>query len=248
MDPHHGGAFAWGLFAGSSLLVGCAVALAFRLSARVVGLTLAFGSGVLISAVAFDLVQEGYETSGGSGGVALGLFAGCLTFFWGDRAIDRLGGAARKASRRRPDEGNPLGLVLGSVLDGIPESMVVGLTLLTSGRVGAAYVAAVFLSNVPEGVAASQGLLAAGWARTRVVGLWVAVALVCAVSSLAGYTLLAGASPVTVAFVLAFAGGAILTMLASEMMPEAYREGGKMVGVVTTLGFALAFGVVVLEG
>ncbi len=128
------------------------------------------------------------------------------------------------------------------MLDGIPESMVIGLTLLQSGEVGAAYIAAVFLSNVPEGIGATQGLLVAGWSKAHVVLLWSVVALACALSSLAGYTLLDGASVQTIAFVLAFAGGAILTMLASEMMPEAFEFGGPLVGVVTTLGFAVAYG------
>jgi ZIP family zinc transporter len=196
---------------------------------------------VLISAVAFDLIEEGSEISNGSGGVGAGLFAGCLVFFLGDRLIDRFGSPGDGQASDGEGAGNPLGIVLGSVLDGVPESMVIGLTLLQSGEVGAAYIAAVFLSNVPEGIGATQGLLGSGWSKGHVVLLWSAVALACALSSLAGYSLLNGASVQTIAFVLAFAGGAILTMLASEMMPEAFEFGGPLVGVVTTLGFGVAY-------
>jgi zinc transporter, ZIP family len=241
MDPRFGGSFAWGLVASSSLLLGALVAIRFDVSRRAVGLTLAFGSGVLISAVAFDLVEEGSEISNGSGGVGVGLFAGCLVFFAGDRLIDRFGSAGGQHPDEAGGAGDPLGIVLGAVLDGIPESMVIGLTLLQSGEVGAAYIAAVFLSNVPEGIGATKGLLGSGWSRGHVVLLWSTVAAACALSSLAGYSLLNGASVHTIAFVLAFAGGAILTMLASEMMPEAFEFGGALVGVVTTLGFGVAY-------
>lgn len=246
MDPRFGGSFLWGLLTASSLLLAGLFALWVRIGARVVGLTLAFGSGVLISAVAFDLVEEAHDITNGSGGVAAGLFVGCLVFFVGDSLIDRIGGARRTPAMSAPPS-NALAIVLGAVLDGIPESMVIGLTLLVSGEIGAAYVIAVFLSNMPEGIAATQGLLDSGWAKAHIAMLWSTVVVVCAFASLAGYTLLRDASPHTVAFVLSFAGGAVLTMLASEMMPEAYEKGARLVGVVTTLGFALAFGIHTLQ-
>lgn len=246
MDPGYGGSFFWGLVAGSSLVVGSLIALRFRLGTSAIGLTLAFGSGVLISTVAFELVQEAFEMSGG-GGVAAGLFAGCAVFFAGDLLIDRMGAGSRKRPAAGHETGNPLAIVLGAVLDGVPETMVLGLTLLHSGELGVAYLIAVFLSNLPEGIAATRGLTDSGWKARGVLLLWGVVVLVCAVSSFVGYRLLADASLSTVAFVLAFAGGAVLTMLASEMMPEAYEFGGKLVGVVTTLGFALAFSLHVVQ-
>jgi ZIP family zinc transporter len=240
-------AFFWGLVAGSSLLVGGLVALGFAISTRVLGLVMAFGAGVLISAVAYELVGEAFETAAGSGAVALGLFAGAAVFFGGDALIDRLGGDRRKHSGGNQAEGSPLAIVLGIVLDGIPESIVIGLGLLEGGGVSVAVISAVFLSNLPESVAASTGLDRAGWARNRILGLWTAVMLVSAFAALIGYTAFDDASPRTVAFVLAFAGGAILTMLADTMMPEAYEHGGKLVGLATTLGFALAFALTTLE-
>jgi zinc transporter, ZIP family len=242
-----GTAFAWGLVAASSLVLGGLLALRFQIGNRALGLVMAFGSGVLISAVAYELVQEAFETSAGSGGVALGLLGGCAAFVAGDALIARLGGAERKSSGERREAGSALGIVLGIVLDGIPESLVLGLTILEGGSVSAAFLAAVWLSNLPEAVAATTGLAAEGWARHRILGLWLAVMLVSGIAALAGYAVLEDASPRTVAIVLAFAGGAILTMLADTMMPEAFEHGGRLVGVFTTLGFALAFGISALE-
>lgn len=242
-----GEAFFWGIVASSSLILGGVVAHRVQVSRRILGLVMGFGAGVLISAVAYELVQEAVETSAGSGGVALGLLAGCGTFFLGDTLIDRMGGGERKSSGGEQAGGSALAIVLGIVLDGIPESLVLGLTVLEAGTVSAAFLAAVLLSNLPEAIAASTGLAAAGWTQTRVLRLWGLVTLVCGVAALAGYALFDTASPRTVAFVLAFAGGAILTMLADTMMPEAYEHGGKLVGVFTTLGFALAFAISALE-
>jgi zinc transporter, ZIP family len=242
-----GGAFFWGFIASSSLLVGALLALTVRPSRRVVGLVMAFGAGVLISAVAYELVGEAIETADTGRAVALGLFAGCGVFFFGDALIDRLGGEGRKSSGGEQSGGVGLAIMLGIVLDGIPESIVIGVGLLSGDGVSLAMLVAVFLSNLPEAVAATTGLTAAGWPRTRLWLLWLAVVSVSALSSLAGYALFDDASPDTIAFVLAFAGGAILTMLADTMMPEAFEQSGKLVGVVTTLGFALAFTISTLE-
>jgi ZIP family zinc transporter len=242
----YGGSFAWGAFAASSLLIGALIALRFRISLRWIGLIMAFGSGVLISAVAFDLIQESFDLAGGGGRVVIGLFSGCLVFFAGDELIGRLGGAERKKATGTQESGNGLGIVLGAVLDGVPESMVIGLTLIQGGAIGVAYITAVFLSNLPEGISATRGLTDSGWPRGRVLGLWGIVVAVAALASLAGYTLLEGASDDTVAFVQTFAAGAILTMLATTMMPEAYEHGGKRVGIATTLGFATAYAIHVL--
>jgi zinc transporter, ZIP family len=242
-----GEALLWGLVAGSSLAVGGALALTLPISRLALGLIMAFGAGVLISAVAYDLVDEAVTTSAGSGGVGLGLFAGALTFFVGDAIIDRLGGAERKDSGGAQADGSAPAIVLGIVLDGIPETAVIGLSLLDGGGVSTAVIAAVFISNVPESIAATSGLSASGWRPTRVMALWAGVGLVCALAAPAGYGLFDDASGSSVAFVQAFAGGAILTMLADTMMPEAFEHGGRLVGLATTLGFALAFAISALE-
>ena len=240
-------AFGWGALAASSLLIGGVIALRFRVSGRVLGLVLAFGAGVLISAVAYELVEDAFSTSEGGAWVAAGLAAGALVYFAGDELIDRQGGEKRKSMGGEQEEGTALAIVLGIVLDGIPESVVIGLTLLEGGSVGVAMLVAVFLSNLPAAIGATSGLAVAGWRHSRILGLWALVILASGLAALAGYGLLGDASPNTIAFVLAFAGGAILTMLAETMIPEAYLRGGKAVGLVTTLGFGVAFAVSALD-
>jgi ZIP family zinc transporter len=241
-------AFLWGFFAASSLVIGGAVALVFTIPARTVGLVMGFGAGVLISAVAYELALEAYTEAGGwRGAPAVGFFAGVAVFYVGDVLIDRMGGGGRKSMDPAARAGGvALAIVLGTVLDGIPESAVIGLTLI-GGSVGAAVLVAVFLSNLPEAVAATASLRQAGRSPRSVMILWIGIALVSGLASLAGFALLDGAPPGAVAFVQAFAGGAILTMLADTMMPEAFTHGGKLAGVVTSIGFAIAFVISTLE-
>ncbi len=238
-----GEAFGWGLISASSLVIGSLLAIWLHIPLRAIGLVMGFGAGVLISAVAFDLVEEAADTSGGEGGIAFGLFVGCGVFFGGDLLISRLGGGDRKDATGDQQGDSPLAIVLGTVLDGIPESMVIGLTIFEGGKVGAAYLAAVFISNLPESISSTAGLVTSGWKKSRILWMWVGITVVSAIASLAGYGLFQDSSPATVAFVLAFAAGAILTMLAETMMPEAFEHGGKLVGVVTTLGFAVAYAI-----
>ena len=242
-----GSAFVWGLVGALALVVGAAVALVTDMPRRLLGLIMAFGAGVLISAVAFDLVEQAVDTAHGDRIVALGMAVGALTFFVGDAIIDRMGGNDRKRSGGEQAEGSGPAIALGAVLDGIPESLVLGIGLLGGTGVSVAFLAAVFISNLPEGIAASSGLRASGWASGRIVGLWAVVALVSALAALAGFALFDGASGSTVAFMLSFAGGAVLTMLADTMMPEAFDNGGNMVGLLTTAGFALAFALHLIE-
>ncbi len=253
----------WGFVGGASLLLGALAGLYLPVPRRAIGLVMAFGAGVLISAAAFELTEEAFRSAGGVA-ATLGLLAGSLTFFVGDWFIDRAGGDRRKspvhggrrsggASSDRSAGGSGgasggggaassgMALVLGALLDGIPESAAIGISLLGGEGVGVAMVAAVFLSNVPESVSATTGLKASGRSPRWVLGLWSLVVVASTVSSLAGYALLGGASDGTVAFIQTFAAGAILTMLADTMIPEAVQFGGRLVGLVTVVGFALAF-------
>jgi ZIP family zinc transporter len=239
--------FLWGFVAASSLLVGGLLTFWFNISSRMLGLIMAFGSGVLISAVAFEITPEAIEHAAGSGHAAYGLFAGALTFFIGDSLIDRLGGHGRK--KIGASHSNELGLpiVLGIVLDGVPESIVIGLSLLSGQGVGISLLIAVFLSNLPEAIAATSGLMAGGWSKIRVISLWVMVALVCGLAALAGFVLFENAAPTSIAFIQTFACGAILVMLADTMMPEAFHHGGKLTGIITVLGFGLAVYISVMQ-
>jgi ZIP family zinc transporter len=241
-----GEAFFWGVIAASSLLIGALIVMWKPVRQSRLGLVMGFGAGVLISAVAYELVAEAIDTGGEYWPVALGLAAGALTFYGGDWYIDRMGGEHRKS----PDQeggGSALPLTLGIVLDGIPESITLGLTLLAGEGVSAAMLAAVFLSNLPESMAATTGFLKGGRSRWWIIGLWLVIVGVSGLSSLAGYGLFDGASDRTVAFVLAFAGGAVLTMLTDTMVPEAHKYGGRAVGLVTVFGFAVAVAIVAAE-
>jgi zinc transporter, ZIP family len=240
-------AFGWGLLAAASLVLGALLAVRFRIPPALIGLVMGFGAGVLISAVAFDLAEEAVNTATGQDAVIAGIFAGCSVFFAGDWIIDRMGGADRKDAMGAQESGSALAIVLGTVLDGIPESMVIGLTISQSGEVGAAYLVAVFISNLPESVSSTAGLVAGGWQRSRILWMWISIAAVSGAASLVGYRFFQDAPSDIVAFVLAFAAGAILTMLADTMMPEAYEHGGKLVGVMTTLGFVAAFSIHALD-
>ena len=208
---------------------------------------MAFGAGVLISAVAYELFLEAAQIVENRRWAGAGLFAGALTFFFGDLLIDLMGGEGRKSMGGRQAGGAALAIVLGIVLDGIPESFVVGIDLLSGEGISAAFIAAVFLSNLPESAAASTGLAKAGWEGRRIYALWVGVTLIAGAAAAIGNGLLGGASPDALAFVLAFAAGAILTMLADTMMPEAFEKGGRAAGLLTTLGFATAVLITSLE-
>jgi ZIP family zinc transporter len=232
----------WGLIGASSLLAGALAGyfLGDRIPSKAIGLILGFGAGTLISALAFELTQEAFEL-GGADAVALGLAAGALAYYLGSRAIDARGGADRMSHMGTGGQGASTALLLGAVLDGIPESAVIGITLLEGGSVGFAVLAAVFLSNLPEGLSSASGMRRDGRSSGYVVGVWCTVVLVCGLSSALGFGLLDGASGNTIALIQAFAGGAVLTMLAETMVPEAHEHGGAEVGLFTVLGFALAF-------
>ena len=230
----------WGFVGGGALLVGAVIGIFLPTPARLVGLVMAFGAGVLVSALSFELAREAYDLAGGTA-VVVGLLAGSLVFFGGDWLIDRRGGHRRKSPTGHQAGAGGMALVLGALLDGIPESAAIGVSLLGGGSVGLAVVAAVFLSNVPESLSASSGMRAAGRSTAYIMGLWLAVTVASTVAAGLGYGLLGGASPLAVAVIEAFAAGAILTMLADTMLPEAVDHAGPLVGVLAAVGFTTAF-------
>lgn len=229
----------WGFVGGASLLIGALVGIYANASRRTIATIMALGAGVLISSVAFELMDEAYRL-GGFDASAFGLLLGALAFFFADREVNRRGGTRRKNSADRQGD-SATAIAIGALLDGIPESAAIGISLLGGGEISAALVAAVFLSNVPEGLSSASGMKQAGRSIPHIIGLWGGVTMVSAVAAMLGYFFLAGAPENVVASIQSFAAGAILTMLASTMMPEAFEEGGEVVGLVTAVGFLLSF-------
>ncbi len=230
----------WGFVGGAALLVGALAGIYLRFSTRTLGLVMGFGAGVLISAVAFELAGEAYDEGGGTATV-LGMLAGAAVFFAGDLAIDARGGNRRKSPTGPQPGAGAMALVLGALLDGIPESAAIGVSLLGGGAVGIPVVIAVFMSNIPESMSASAGMKAGGRSTAYILGLWLAVTAASTVAAGLGYVLLGSASPQALAFTLAFAAGAIITMLVDTMVPEAVDHAKELVGLVTVLGFICAF-------
>ncbi|WP_395657146.1 ZIP family metal transporter [Nocardioides sp.] len=217
-------ALLWGLVAAGSLLVGQLLATPLGRSTRTVGLMMAFGAGTLISAVGYELIPEENLQLGWEIGASFLL--GALIYYAGARIVDR-GGSSGRA------------LFLGALLDGIPESFILGLGLALGGSISVAFLAAVLLSNIPEGLAGTTDLRAAGVTERRVTLMWSSLAVVCGFVSLGGYLV---ADHITRAGELAsaFAGGAVLTMLADSMVPESYERAGRVAGLLTVLGFLVA--------
>jgi len=230
----------WGFVAGSSLILGAVIAMTACPSSRVTGLVLGFGAGTLVSAISFELTEEAYEL-GGADALTIGLAAGALAFYLGDRLVAPRAEDTEMHEREMPaqdESGRPL--LLGALLDGVPETAVLGTTLLT-GSVGVPILAAIFLSNLPEGIGGASDMRNSGVSRRRVLVLWGGVAVICAAASGVGYGILAGAGDEAIALLQAFAAGGVLAMLAIEMLPTAHARGGRASGLLTVLGFALAY-------
>ena len=227
----------WGALSASSLLIGAALAIWLRPSSRIVGLVMGFGSGALLSAVAYELVPQAAK---GDFPVVLGLTTGALTFFIADWIIDHRGGEHRKSIAAKRQAGAGLAIFLGTLLDGIPESLVLGMSLALGGEVGVAFLVAVFISNLPESMASTTSMEDSGMPRTTIFGMWLALLVASALAAALGYTIIKVQPEAEGAAVQAFAAGAMLTMLADTMMPEAFEQGGKAVGLVTVGGFAVA--------
>jgi zinc transporter, ZIP family len=232
----------WGLIASSSLLLGAALAYLVRLPDRFVAGIMAFGCGVLICAITFELIMEGYRV-GGLWPIIGGSLAGSLAYAGANALISRRGGAHRKRSGEQQSEAGGAGpaIAIGSLLDGIPESIVLGIGLLGGEGVSIPVLAAIFLSNLPEGLCSAAGMRKAGRSAVYVFGLWGAIVLLSAGAAALGAGLLGGAPPMVVAFVNAGAAGGLLTMIVDTMIPEAVEGEGEAAGLLVVVGLLAAF-------
>ena len=237
----------WGLLGGGALIIGALVAWVTHVRTKVVASVMAFGSGVLISAVAFDLMQEAVRT-GGLLATASGFLGGALVYLAANLVLAGYGARHRKRSgHQQPSEdeqaGSGAAIAIGALLDGVPESVVLGLGLLGGGSVSLSMLAAVFISNVPEGLSSAAGMKRAGRSAGYVFGVWGGIALASGLAALLGYVLLGGAPPEVEAMITAVAAGAILTMIADTMIPEAFENTHAWTGLITTVGFLTAFAI-----
>jgi ZIP family zinc transporter len=225
-----GSAVLWGAVAASSLVVGAVVGLVRPWPDRLVGLVLAFGAGALISAVSFDLWEEGSKI-GDPGYVGLGLAVGAVTYFTADRLVGR------------PRHGRKTGgsaLAIGAFLDGIPEQTVLGIGIAAGEGVSVGLLVAIFVSNLPEAIGSSTEMRAAGTRPAAIRRLWLLIALVCTAATVVGFAVADNVGGNVNAVVDGFAAGALLVMLIDSMIPDAVRKGGDVSGLVTVLGFAVA--------
>jgi ZIP family zinc transporter len=237
-------ALLWGGLTSASLYIGEWLADPLSRDNRKTGMIMGFGAGTLLAAVAYELIPESSLDQGL--GIGIGFLLGALTYYVCDLIVDQRGGADRQDIDGGEGTGSGAAMFVGALLDGLPEAFVLGIGLALGGGVSVAFVTAVFVSNIPQGVAGTTSLKAAGYTGRHVFWMWTALTVTCAIAAGSGF-LLADKVPDQGLWVEAFAGGAVLTMLANSMMPEAFEHGGKTVGLLTVLGFFVAGGLTVLQ-
>lgn len=232
----------WGLLGALSLVAGAGIAYVARLGTRVIAGIMSFGCGILISAVAYDLIFDGFRAAG-LRPVIVGAITGSIAYAVANWIVSRRGGRHRKRSgyQQKQNGGGGLAIAIGSLLDGIPESVVLGVSLLGGGGVSVPVFAAVFLSNFPEGLSSAEGMKKAGRSKLYIFGLWSGIAALSGLAALLGAAFLGGAAPRVLALVQAVAAGALLTMVADTMIPEAVEGEHGVAGLLVVLGLLAAF-------
>jgi len=224
------------LFAGiatAGLIVGYVLFQRLHPERRYVGMAMALGAGLLMAVVAYSLVLESIEVSGRPWRVGGGMALGAIVYFLADRAL------ARRFGGERGNAGIPL--ALGAVLDGIPESFVIGISVALTGEASIPLVIAAFIANISESLAATHELEEGGERPTMIIGIWVAIATASVLAAMLGFGVVAGISIAGGVAVNGFAGGAVLMVLANALIPEGYRFAGRIAGLLVVLGFAVGF-------
>lgn len=246
----------WGFIASIPLLIGSIIASIVNLPKQVIAIIMAFGSGVLVAALAFSLIEEAFSLSESIISVIVGFVLGGLSYTTANYILNRKSRGSTKHRKKSHGENagggkdaSGLALLVGSVMDNIPENMALGISLVTGGAVNIVLIAAIFLSNFPEGLSSAQGMKSNGRSKKYIVSLWSIAVVIGTISSVIGFTFLSNTGPSTISIAISFAAGAILVMLAESMIPEAHAEGGSSrIGIATMAGFAIAFILGRLEG
>lgn len=241
----------WGMFAGGASLIGALIGYKAKLPKKVIAGIMAFGSGVLISALSFELMEVAFQQAGLIPTI-VGFFAGGIIYSLINWLLSQYGAKHRKRSIGQSSEeeskGSGIAIAVGALLDGIPESMAIGLSMLGGGVVSTATVLAIFISNIPEGLSSSAGMKNAGRSKRYIFGIWIGIAILSGLSSLIGYSVYINLSVEARAATTALAAGAILSMISETMIPEAFEGTNDWAGIITSAGFACAFALSMLAG
>jgi len=234
----------YGFLSGVALVVGAIMGIYLQMPKKLVAAIMAFGSGVLISSLSIDLMTDAFETSGNILYISLGFIVGALIFVLGDYVVDSMGADNRKKAALTSDaaeNSSGTAIFLGTLLDGIPESLVMGAALASGSSAGFVFVIAVFLSNLPEGISGTIAMRNSGFSTLKILMLWFGLLLLTMLFTVIGFYFLGNSSVHFNAIAMAFASGAILAMLSDCMLPEAYKEGGIFTGILVAFGFLTAF-------
>jgi zinc transporter, ZIP family len=237
-------------------VIGCTVAIFVSLPKSIIAAIMAFGSGVLVAALTFSLVEEAFSLSQSIPPVVIGFILGGVSYSVANHILDRksksksddnTSSAVRKRKRSHGDNAgggksaSGLSLLVGSVMDNIPENMALGISLVTGGGVNIVLISAIFISNFPEGLASTEGMKSNGRSKRYILMLWSIAVVIGTISTAIGFAVLSKASPFVISVAISFAAGAILVMLAESMIPEAFEEGGSKIGLAAMAGFTTAF-------
>ena len=236
----------WGFIASIPLIAGAILASSVNLKKNIIASIMAFGAGVLIAALTFSLIEEAYNLVNDILTVVLGFALGGLSYSVANHILNKRSSTKHRKRSHGQDAGggsnaSGIALMVGSLMDNIPENMALGISIVAGGTVNVVLIAAIFISNFPEGLASSQGMKSNGKSTKQILMLWAVVVVIGTIASAIGFAVLAKANKGIVSIALSYASGAILVMLAESMIPEAFEEGGSKIGLATMAGFALAF-------
>ncbi|WP_261131130.1 ZIP family metal transporter [Bacillus sp. Marseille-Q3570] len=235
-----------GAIAGSSVFLGALTGLNVKFREKYIAMIMAFGAGILLGAAAFELLAESVER-GGIIATTIGFLCGSIVFTSFNLYLYKKGGHKRKSSDRNPQDHSGLAIFFGTLLDAIPESIIIGVNILQQGKIGWLFFIAVFISNFPEGLSSTVGLKKNGYSHTKILSMWATVFVLTGLSALAGYLFLKNAMPETISVINAFAAGGITAMVVDTMVPEAFKKGGPLVGFITSLGLLISLVLIQLQ-